>query len=118
MSFGCYSEESVDYPDVAKDLAKAVAKGEYERGVLICGTGIGASIAANKVKGIRAALCENPLSAKLSREHNDANILCLGGRITGPALAINILEAYLCGVFQGGRHATRGCKDCFHRNGK
>ncbi len=108
--FGCYSEESVDYPDVAADVARAVARGEFERGVLICGTGIGASIAANKIRGIRAALCENPVSARLSREHNDANVLCLGGRITGPLLAAEILTAYLGGAFQGGRHQRRVLK--------
>ena len=105
--FGTYSEESCDYPDFALKVAKAVASGECEKGILICGTGIGISIAANKVKGIRAALCGDVFSAKATRAHNDANILALGERVTGPGLAVEILKAFLNTEFEGGRHATR-----------
>lgn len=92
---GCFSEESVDYPAYAEKVGKAVAAGVYERGVLVCGTGIGMSIAANKIPGIRAALCGDCYSAAMSREHNDANILCLGGRTLGTALAMRILDTWL-----------------------
>ncbi|MDU2063814.1 MAG: ribose 5-phosphate isomerase B [Sporomusaceae bacterium] len=105
--FGAYTEESVDYPDYAKAVAEAVVAGDYERGILICGTGIGISIAANKVKGIRAALCCDVFSAKMSREHNDANILALGERVTGPGLACMILDTWLDTPFAGGRHERR-----------
>ena len=87
-NYGCYSEESVDYPVYAKKVAHAVADGECERGILICGTGIGISITANKVPGIRAALCGDCFSAQATREHNDANILAMGARVTGPGLAL------------------------------
>ncbi len=107
FDFGTYTEESCDYPDIAKKLAKAVAAGEYEKGILICGTGIGISIAANKVKGIRAALCSDVYSAKMTRLHNDANILCLGGRVTGRELAFMICDTFLSQEFEGGRHQTR-----------
>lgn len=108
--FGTYSTESVDYPDIALDVAQAVTKGEYERGILICGTGIGISIAANKVKGIRAALCHDVFSAQMSREHNDANILAMGERVIGSGLAEMIVEKWLSSEFAGGRHAKRVCK--------
>lgn len=108
--FGTYSEESCDYPDIAEKVAKAVAAGEYERGILICGTGIGISIAANKVKGIRAALCADVYSAKMTRLHNDANILCLGGRVTGRELAFMICDTFLSQEFEGGRHSNRIAK--------
>ncbi|HHY13799.1 MAG TPA: ribose 5-phosphate isomerase B [Thermoanaerobacterales bacterium] len=104
---GCYSVDSVDYPDIAFTLAKRVAKGEFDRGIIICGTGIGVSIVANKVYGIRAALCNDYFSAKASREHNDANILTLGERVIGPGLAKEIVDIWLETKFQGGRHETR-----------
>lgn len=107
FDFGTYSEDSCDYPDIAEKVAKAVANGEYEKGILICGTGIGISIAANKVKGIRAALCGDVYSAKMTRLHNDANILCLGGRVTGRELAFMICDTFLNEKFEGGRHQTR-----------
>lgn len=105
--FGCYSAEAIDYPDVAHDVAEAVVKGEFDRGILICGTGIGISIAANKLPGVRAALCGDCFSAKVSREHNDANILALGERVTGVGLAKMITDIWLSTDFEGGRHATR-----------
>lgn len=105
--FGGYSEAPVDYPDIADPVAKAVASGEYDRGILICGTGIGIGIAANKVKGIRAALCHDTFSAHASREHNDANILTMGERIIGPGLAVDIVDVWLTTEFEGGRHLRR-----------
>ena len=104
--FGCYTTDSVDYPDIAKKVAEAVAKGNFEQGILICDTGIGMSIAANKVKGIRAALCHDAFSAQRARQHNDANILCLG---VGEEQDIipEIVEAYLTSEFEGGRHVPR-----------
>ncbi|MDU4960873.1 MAG: ribose 5-phosphate isomerase B [Sporomusaceae bacterium] len=105
--FGTSSTASVDYPDVARPVAEAVASGECDRGILICGTGVGISIAANKVKGIRAALCHDTFSAQMSREHNDANILALGERVIGPGLALLIVDTWLAGEFGGGRHAQR-----------
>ncbi len=107
---GCYSEESVDYPDFGKKVAVAVADGEYDRGILICGTGIGMSITANKVTGIRAALCWNRDTVRLAREHNDANILCLGARMIAPARAKRIVQIFLTTQFLGGRHAERIAK--------
>jgi len=108
--FGTYSRESVDYPDFALLVAEAVASGDYDRGILCCGTGIGVAIAANKVPGIRAALCHDTFSARASREHNDANILTLGERVIGPGLAREIAEVWLRAEFQGGRHARRVAK--------
>lgn len=105
--FGTYSEASVDYPDCAKPVCKAVLDGECECGILICGTGIGISMAANKFKGIRAALCGDVFSAKMSKEHNNANVICLGGRVLGRELANMIVDTYLEVEFQGGRHADR-----------
>ncbi len=104
---GTYSEESCDYPIIAEKVAKAVSAGEYEKGILICGTGIGISIAANKVKGIRAALCGDVYSAKMTRRHNDANILCMGGRVIGRELAFMICDTFLSEPFEGGRHEKR-----------
>ena len=103
-NFGTYSEASVDYPEYAKRVAHAVADGECEKGILICGTGIGISIAANKVKGIRCALCGDVFSAKATREHNDANVLALGGRVVGPGLAVKIVDTFLNTEFS---HAER-----------
>lgn len=106
--FGCYSEESVDYPTYGHAVAHAVADGECEKGILICGTGIGISIAANKVKGIRAALCTDCFCAQATREHNDANILALGGRVVGPGLAVKIVDTFLNTEFSGDeRHQRR-----------
>lgn len=105
--FGCFDANSVDYPDYALPVAEAVAGGKAERGILICGTGIGISIAANKVPGIRAALCHDCFSAQASREHNNANILTMGERVIGPGLAVKIVDIWLHTDFLGGRHAVR-----------
>jgi ribose 5-phosphate isomerase B len=105
--FGTHSKASVDYPDFAFAVGEAVAKGECERGIVFCGTGVGASISANKVKGIRAVVCSEPYSAKLSREHNDANILALGARVVGIELAKMIIDIFLDAKFEGGRHIAR-----------
>ncbi len=95
VDVGCYDKNSCDYPIIAQTLAKRVASGEFEKGILICGTGIGMSIAANKVKGIRAALCSDEFSARATREHNDSNILCLGARVIDVNLARKIVEIWL-----------------------
>lgn len=105
--FGVFSTDSVDYPDIAFAVAEAVARGEYEQAVLFCGTGIGMAIAANKVAGIRAANCHDPFSAQMAREHNNANILTLGERVTGPGLAAMIIDTWLSTEFAGGRHEQR-----------
>ncbi|HHP50419.1 MAG TPA: ribose 5-phosphate isomerase B [Moorella mulderi] len=105
--FGTFGLEAVDYPDYARAVAEAVARGDFDRGILCCGTGIGVCIAANKVPGIRAALCHDTFSARASREHNDANILTLGERVIGPGLALDIVEIWLRAEFLGGRHARR-----------
>ena len=104
--FGSHTTEPVDYPDIAKKVAEAVARGDFERGILICDTGIGMCIAANKVKGIRAALCHDGFSARRARQHNDANILCLGTGET-PDTVREIVEAFLNTQFEGGRHQRR-----------
>ena len=104
---GCFSTESVDYPIYGEKVARAVASGEYDRGIVICTTGIGISIAANKVKGIRCAHCADPLSAEMTRRHNDANVLALGAGIVGPNLAKRMVEVFLNTEFEGGRHARR-----------
>jgi len=106
VDFGTYTTDSVDYPDIAKKVAEAVAKGDFEQGILICDTGIGMSIAANKVKGIRAALCYDAFSASRARQHNDANVLCLGARWEQDKIS-EIVEAYLTTEFEGGRHLPR-----------
>ena len=103
--FGCYDTSSVDYPDIAREVAKAVVMGEFDHGILICSTGIGMSIAANKVKGIRAALCHDTSTAHRARAHNDANILCLGEMERD--LGLNIAKTYLTSKFEGGRHEQR-----------
>lgn len=106
--FGTYSAESCDYPDYGRAVAKAVAAGKYERGIIICGTGIGISITANRIPGIRAALCGDCFSAKATREHNDANILALGGRVVGEGLALQICDTFLDTPFSGEeRHKRR-----------
>lgn len=99
--FGCYSNASVDYPNYAKEVGKAITLGKCEKGILICGTGIGISIAANKIPGIRAALCSDCFSAEATRQHNDANVLALGGRVTGSGLAVKIVETFLRTDFSG-----------------
>jgi ribose 5-phosphate isomerase B len=104
---GTFSTDSVDYPDYGVKAAEGVAQGKYEKGIVLCGTGIGISIAANKVHGIRAALCTNSYMARMSREHNDSNILALGGRVVGDELAIDIVETWLNTEFVGGRHKIR-----------
>ena len=106
--YGTFSEDSVDYPDYAIKAAEAVASGEFDRGILICGTGIGISIAANKVKGIRCAHCTDTFSARMTKQHNNANMIALGGRITGPEVAADICRAYLGeDTFLGGKHERR-----------
>ncbi len=106
--FGCYSTDSVDYPEYAKKVAHAVADGECQLGILICGTGIGISIAANKVKGIRAALCSDCFSAQATKEHNNANILAMGARTIGPGLALKIVDTFLDTPFSNDeRHIRR-----------
>ena len=104
--FGSYTAESVDYPDIAKEVAEAVARGDFERGILICDTGIGMCIAANKVRGIRAALCHDSFSARRARQHNDANIICLGTGGTQNTVS-EIVNAFLATEFEGGRHQRR-----------
>ncbi|MDF1508220.1 ribose 5-phosphate isomerase B [Robertmurraya sp. DFI.2.37] len=105
--FGCECETSVDYPDYALPVAEKVASGEFDRGILICGTGIGMSIAANKVKGIRCALVHDVFSAKATREHNNSNILAMGERVIGPGLAREIAKVWLSTNYEGGRHEKR-----------
>ena len=105
--FGVFCNESADYPDIAVKVAEAVANGEFDKGLLFCGTGVGISIAANKVAGIRAANCHDVFSAQMSREHNDANILAMGGRVIGPGLAAMIVDVWLATEFSGGRHSRR-----------
>ncbi len=105
--FGTDSEESCDYPDIAHDVAQAVAEGKSTLGILLCGTGIGVSIAANKVPGIRAALCTDSYSARMARNHNDSNVLCMGARVTGLGLMLDIVDTYVQGRFLGGRHSRR-----------
>ena len=105
--FGTDSAESCDYPVFGRAAARAVAEGRCERGIVICTTGIGISIAANKVRGVRCALCHDPLSAEMTRRHNDANMLALGGGMVGPNLAVRIVEVFLNTEFEGGRHQRR-----------
>jgi ribose 5-phosphate isomerase B len=105
--FGTYSSDSVDYPDIAREVAEAVASGEFEHGILICSSGIGMCIAANKVKGIRAALCCGTFGADGARRHNDANVLCLGQDAMDIPSALDVVRVYLTTSFEGGRHARR-----------
>ncbi|MBC7346955.1 MAG: ribose 5-phosphate isomerase B [Clostridia bacterium] len=112
QDFGTFDTTAVDYPDFALMVAEAVAGRQYDCGILTCGTGIGVTIAANKVPGIRAALCHDTFSARASREHNDANILTLGGRVIGPGLAREIVSVWLAAKFAGGRHRRRLEKIC------
>ena len=104
---GCPSEESVDYPEFAERVCAAVLGGQPARGIPICGTGIGMAMAASRHRQIRAALCHEPFSARMSREHNDANVLCLGGRVLGPSLALEIVRVWMETGFAGGRHLRR-----------
>ncbi|MBQ8459508.1 ribose 5-phosphate isomerase B [bacterium] len=104
---GTYTPESCDYPEIARKVAEKVISSEVDRGILICGTGIGVSIAANKVHGIRAALCGDTYSARVSRAHNNANVLCLGSRVVGEHLALDIVDIWLKTGFEGGRHKRR-----------
>ena len=105
--FGTRSDESVDYPDYGEAVGRAVVSGECDRGIVICGTGIGISIAANKVRGVRCALCGDCYSADMSRRHNNANVLALGGRVLGIGLALKITDVFLDSPFDGGRHERR-----------
>jgi len=104
---GCFETKSVDYPDFAVPVCQAVAAGKVDRGILICGTGIGMSITANKISGVRAALCHDTFSARATREHNDSNVLCMGQRVLGPGLALDIVRIWLGVDFLAGRHASR-----------
>jgi len=105
--FGCYSSEPIDYPDIAQDVAKVVASGDFDQGILICSTGIGMSIVANKINGIRAALCHDAFAARRARQHNNANILCLRGENIDIDSTLEITRVYLSTGFEGGRHISR-----------
>ncbi len=107
MEFGCMNGESCDYPLVAQEVCRRVTADNSELAILVCGTGIGISIAANKIKGIRAAVCTDTYTAKYTRLHNNANVLCLGGRVTGTGVALEIVETFLNTPFEGGRHQRR-----------
>ena len=108
--FGTTTGDSCDYPDFAHAVARAIEAGEIERAILVCGTGVGMSIAANRHAGVRAVVCSEPLSARMARQHNDANVLCLGARVVGIGTAIDLADAFLHAVFEGGRHAARVAK--------
>jgi len=105
--FGTTTADSCDYPDFAHEVARAIETGEVKRAVLVCGTGVGMSIAANRHSAVRAVVCSEPLSARMSRQHNDANVLCIGARVVGIGTAIDIVHAFLAATFEGGRHASR-----------
>lgn len=105
--FGCYNTDSCDYPDMAISPCEAVISGKCSHAILLCGTGIGISMAANKIKGIRAACCSDYFSAKYTRAHNDANVLCMGGRVVGAGLACELVEIFLNTPYEGGRHSLR-----------
>jgi ribose 5-phosphate isomerase B len=104
---GCHDETSVDYPDYAHVLSRGIIDGKYARGILVCGTGMGMCMAANRHRGIRAAACSDTFTARMTRMHNDANVLCLGSRVIGPGLAQDIVEIFLKTAFEGGRHTRR-----------
>ena len=108
--FGTHSEDSVDYPDMAVAPCEAVLRGECDKALLFCGTGVGISMAANKIRGIRACCCSDAFSAQYTRLHNDANALCMGGRVVGPGLACELADIFLSTPFEGGRHAKRVAK--------
>ena len=103
---GCNGDK-VDYPDIAEKVCEKITKGECDRGILLCGTGIGMSMCANKIKGIRAAVCSDTYSAKFTRLHNDANVLCMGGRVVGAGLALEMVREFLDNEFEGDRHVAR-----------
>ena len=105
--FGTTTSDSCDYPDFAHAVGRAIERGEIERAILVCGTGVGMSIAANRNAAVRAVVCSEPLSARMSRQHNDANVLCIGARVVGVGTALDIVESFLAATFEGGRHATR-----------
>ena len=107
QDFGCYNTDPVDYPDIAQKVGEAVTSGNFDQGILICDTGIGICIAANKIKGVRAALCHNIFAAQRARQHNDANVLCLGGEDADTSLVLEIVKTFLTTDFEGGRHARR-----------
>ena len=107
VDVGTHTREACDYPDIARSVTELVASGQVDRGILVCGTGIGMSIAANKTRGIRAALCGDTYSARVSRAHNNANVLCLGERVIGEHLALDIVDIWLKTGFEGGRHKRR-----------
>ena len=107
QDFGCHSEDSCDYPEFAQKAAQAVGSGQCRFGVVVCTTGIGVSICANKVRGVRCALCHESWTAQMTRRHNDSNMLALGAGVTGPKLAVEILDAFLAAEFEGGRHQRR-----------
>ena len=107
QDFGCYNTTPVDYPDIAQKVGEAVAAGNFDQGVLICHTGIGMSIAANKIKGVRAALCHNTFAVQRARAHNDANVLCIRGENIDTKLALEIVKTFLATDFEGGRHLQR-----------
>ena len=107
VDVGCYDPEPVDYPVIGEKAARKVASGECELGVIVCGTGIGISLAANRVKGARAAACSEPYSAEMARRHNNANIISLGARVVGEGVALSIVDAFLNARFEGGRHTAR-----------
>ncbi len=107
IDVGCYSTDSVDYPEIAEKLCEKITSGEAELGILCCGTGIGMSMAANKVRGIRAACCSDTFSARLTRNHNNANVLCLGGRVVGAGLGCDLVDNFINAEFEGGRHQRR-----------
>ena len=107
VDYGCYDENSVDYPDYALKVAEAVSQGQVDKGIILCGTGIGISIAANKVKGIRAAVCHDLFTAEMCARHNNANILSMGGRVVGKELAAKMVQTWLDTPFEGGRHCGR-----------
>ena len=108
--FGTTTSDSCDYPDFAHAVGRAIEGGEIERAILVCGTGVGMSIAANRHAAVRAMVCSEPLSARMARQHNDANVLCIGARVIGVGTAIDIVDAFLAAEFEGGRHATRVAK--------
>ncbi len=120
VDVGCHSSEAVDYPDIAAQVARKVASQDVDRGILICGSGLGMCIAANKIPGVRAAPCYDDVTAELSRRHNDLNVLCLSGDMLGDRLVDRVVEIWLKTPFEGGRHMRRLKKiaDLEHRNGK
>ena len=108
--FGTTTSDSCDYPDFAHAVGRAIEAGEIERAILVCGTGVGMSITANRHAAVRAVVCSEPLSARMARQHNDANVLCIGARVVGVGTAIDIMDAFLGATFEGGRHAARVAK--------